>query len=280
LAVHMADAMALLALDFSPVHELLDDIEQMLNEIQAQIEPMQQQAAQSDLLDNTKFAGFHTIPGSIRSATSPTSPSGRGFSLGEDIGATLRLVAFRIPGPAAAVAGPVAYTTGGMLLEDTPQSFASSVLRGVDDAVSAGFRAAEAFSPSQKSAREIGGPIMAGATKGVTEATPATSDVMTQAIDNAFNDWTGKDPQPFVIPTNISGDYPPPQTAGAANAYAPQWAATPIYRADPIPPPPPPAPLRPQPTPRVVVNNSGTGGEYEAAVNRGIVNAMRYRGAY
>lgn len=144
------------------------------------------------------LAGFSTLPGSISQAMSPSSPSGRGWSLGEDIGASLRLVGVRMSdgtpmGEAAAAGG---LTVGDAMMKGTAQGveagkgvFADAVKRAVDEALAAGKQAAEAESPSRRAAREIGGPIMEGVGVGIMAGTGAVTQAMFTSLGFSFNRW-------------------------------------------------------------------------------------------
>jgi hypothetical protein len=247
LAIQIADALIPLVLDFRPIERQLNEIEKMIRNLERQLAALQKTA-----IEEFDLGGFQTIPGSLRAATAPDSPSGRGFSLGEDIGATLRLLSFRMPtNPIGLLGSSVAYTTGGMLLEKEPQSFTSSILRAADNAVNAGMQAAEAFSPSRKMAHEVTEPVMAGITQGVVDTTPLVEEAMQHSMDRVFADWTGES--------------------------VPAWEVPAMYTA-------PVAPVTPRristPPPRHIIRNAGNPrNEYEQAVNRGIQNAMRYLGA-
>lgn len=139
------------------------------------------------------LAGFGTLPDTIRRATNPNSPSGRGFSLGEDIGGTLRLLGARGDGFFAGGAGEASTAIGDALMTGTAKGIneakgqaASAMRNAVSDAIKAGQDEAEISSPSKRAARDIGSPIMRGIELEVMAGGQGVANAMVNSIDYAF----------------------------------------------------------------------------------------------
>lgn len=155
------------------------------------------------------LTGFSTLPSSISRAMDPNSPGGRGWTLGEDIGATLRLLGVRgggrnslageLGGAAVSAAGDALMS--GQSIGDALSAGArkginegrgainDAVRQSVADAIDAGKKEAEAESPSRRSAREIGGPIMQGVELAILTGAPAVAAAMMTSLGFAFNQW-------------------------------------------------------------------------------------------
>lgn len=148
-------------------------------------------------LGGVDLTGFSTLPSSIAQATNPNSPSGSGWSLGEDLGASLKLVSLRAGGTPlgeAAAAGGTALGDAMMKgtasgIEGGKGAVGDAVKRAIDEAFQAGKREAEVASPSARGARELGGPIMEGVGMGIMAGSAAVTQAMISSLGFSFNRW-------------------------------------------------------------------------------------------
>lgn len=142
--------------------------------------------------------GASSLGQSIKQATDPRSPMGSGWSLREDIGAAVNFASNYIPG--TGVAAEAARVGGGILGTGIMQGTEKAVQEGsgklneaikkaVDEAIEAGKRAAEAESPSRRSYREIGSPIIQGVEMAILGGSTAIAGAMITSLGFAFNQW-------------------------------------------------------------------------------------------
>lgn len=231
MAVHIADAVIMLMLDMSQFEAAISQAEGRLQALGAQAQAVAGQVAAAGqaaqaaggaggggggvgggvgggggswipsnmdaILDNLT-PGAASLRHSIVTASSPNSPGGRGWTLGEDIGAAVSFASNYIPGNSVwAEAARTGGTMVGMSLmegagkgvEEGKTAFNDAVTKAVNDAFEAGKRAAEAESPSRRSAREIGGPIMQGVELSILAGAPAVANAMMTSLGFAFNQW-------------------------------------------------------------------------------------------
>lgn len=146
-----------------------------------------------------RFApGAASLGQSISKATDPRSPMGSGWSLREDIGASISFASSYIPGSGALA--EAARVGGGFVgdsfmmgaergIQKNKGKLGEAIRQAVDEAINAGKQAAEAESPSRRSMREIGSPIMQGVEVGIYAGAPAVATAMTTSLMFAFNNW-------------------------------------------------------------------------------------------
>lgn len=224
MAVRIADAYVPIRLDTSQIDAQLSAIEARIAAIQGQARSASQAASSAasamasaggggaaggggffggisdriqsmmpDSIAGVDISGFGTLPESIRQATSAGSSSGRGFSLGEDIGASLRLLGARGKGFFEGPVGEAATAIGDSLMggaakgvNDGSSGFSQAMRDAVNGAIKAGQDEAEIRSPSARSMREIGSPIMRGIELEVMAGGKSVADAMITSIDFAF----------------------------------------------------------------------------------------------
>lgn len=154
-------------------------------------------AAQSVGQEVTSGAGFFgetflpRTTESIRAATDPNSPSGRGFSFGEDIGATGSFLRDWAGSIGNAARGLARSFTGGFSkgVDDTKGVMSASMRDAIDEAIKAGQDEAEIGSPSRRAARELGSPITEGVGMGILAGTGAMTNAMMTSLMFAFGAW-------------------------------------------------------------------------------------------
>lgn len=139
------------------------------------------------------LSGFGTLPGSVSRATNKNSASGSGWSFGEDLGATLRLLGGRGKGAFGNIAGEASTAIGDALMEGSARGvgeakgkLADSMRAAIDEAIKAGQDEAEIRSPSARAARELGSPIMTGITTEIQSGGASVANALTNTLDFAF----------------------------------------------------------------------------------------------
>lgn len=127
----------------------------------------------------------------IRQASSPDSPGGRGWTLGEDIGASWNLVRNMVGGVGGAARSVASSFTGGFArgVDDSKGEMASAMRNAIDETIKAGKDEAEISSPSQRAARELGSPITEGVGMGIMAGTGAMTNAMVTSLMFAFGAW-------------------------------------------------------------------------------------------
>lgn len=127
----------------------------------------------------------------IRSATDPNSPSGRGFSVGEDLRASGSFLRDAWGGVSTMAQRIGNAFTGGFSkgVDDSKGAMSASMRAAIDEAIKAGQDEAEISSPSRRAARELGSPITEGVGMGIMAGTGAMTNAMITSMMFAFGAW-------------------------------------------------------------------------------------------
>lgn len=214
MAVQIADAVIPLLLDLTQFEQQMAAVEQRIANAQAQANAAASSAAQA--------------ASAASSAASAASSGGGGGGTGGIWGQIGNLAASfgsMIPGPwgrATVAAGTVLNTVDVNAVADAIKNkdmgaaiaavdvnavgdalvagatkgivsgkgaMAQAMSKAVEDTIEAGKRTAEVGSPSRKSAREIGGPIMEGVSMGIQTGTANVTHAMINSLLFAFGAW-------------------------------------------------------------------------------------------
>lgn len=203
MAVKVADAIIPLVLDLSEFENQLAYVEQRLADINAQIDAAASAANSISVPSGGGGGGggffgrgnsgtnFSTLGPSISGAMDPNSPGGRGWTLGEDITASLQFVAANaIPGVSKGGA-----TIGTALMQGVSGGISTgssdvdaAMSQAVASAIDSGMQAAGISSPSKVAADMIGSPISQGVAMGISSGTPAITAALSDSVRYAIND--------------------------------------------------------------------------------------------